>query len=188
MLLFSLLFGIVEFGLAFRDRLTVSNATQGAVRVGSALGDSADSDYQVLTSLEASLGTLPNSGIGVINYVDIFLADGNGDPAGSCATGDRCNRYHWNPGATPSCDWSPCPAPDGSGGITGSYGGSWDPSSRDTQLPDLDVMGVQLAFGHNWVTGGLIPLPDATCSDGSFGTDCWKDTAIMRLEPQQFDS
>ena len=33
-LLFMLVFGIVEFGLAFRDRLTVGNASQSAARVG----------------------------------------------------------------------------------------------------------------------------------------------------------
>jgi Flp pilus assembly protein TadG len=36
-LLLALLVGIVEFGLAFRDRLTITDSTQSAARVGSAL-------------------------------------------------------------------------------------------------------------------------------------------------------
>lgn len=184
-LLFTLLFGIIEFGLAFRDRLTISNATQTAGRVGSALGDADRSDYEVLKSLEQSLNTLPNSGLGIVNYVDIFSAAADGSKLSSCP-GAKCNRYYWQPGATATCDWSPCPEPDATGNVPGGWGGSWLPSGRDVELPGLEVMGVELAFAHNWVTNGLVPLPDVSCTDGTFGTNCWKDTALMRLEPQQF--
>ena len=180
-LLFTLVFGIVEFGLAFRDRLTVSNATQGAVRVGSALGSSDDSDFEVLLSLEQSLSTLPNSGIGVVRFVDIFEADALGDPTSGCP-GAGCNRYAYTPGAV-DCDWTPCPDPSGA---SPAYGGSWLPSGRDDALPGLDVMGVQLTFAHTWVTGGIVPLPNVDC-DGSPGSRCWADLAIMRIEPQVFE-
>jgi len=178
-LLFMLVFGIVEFGLAFRDRLTVSNATQGAVRVGSALASSDESDFEVLRALEQSLSTLPNSGLGIVRHVDIYLANGSGNPSSGCP-GSGCNRYAYQPGATPTCDWNPCPDPSAP-----SYGGSWLPDGRDDELPDLDVMGVRLTFAHDWITGGLVPLPNVRC-DGSAGANCWADTAIMRVEPQVF--
>ena len=181
-LLFTLVFGIVEFGLAFRDRLTVSNATQGAVRVGSALGSSDDSDFEVLLSLEQSLSTLPNSGLDVIRFVDIFEADAFGDPTSGCP-GAGCNRYAYTPVPGPPCDWTPCPDP--SLGVP-AYGGAWVPSGRDDALPGLDVMGVQLTFSHTWVTGGIVPLPNVDC-DGSPGSRCWADLAIMRIEPQVFE-
>lgn len=189
-LLFTLLFGIVEFGLAFRDRLTVANATQTAARVGSALGADDRADYEMLKSLEQSLSTLPNSGIDVVKYVDIFEADANGDPKTSCPGGD-CNRYFYTPTPDPAiCDWSPCPEPDASGFVSdGDLGGGWaaDEADRDVVLPDLDVMGLRVTFAHEWVTGGLVPLPNVSC-DGTPGSACWADTAIMRLEPQRFGS
>jgi hypothetical protein len=180
-LLFTLIFGIVEFGLAFRDRLTVSNATQGAVRVGSALGSSAESDFQVLKSLEQSLSTLPNSGLGIVRFVDIYRADAAGNPASNCP-GAECNRYRYAPGGAPACDWVPCPDPSRGA----AYGGGWRPDDRDDALPDLDVMGLTVTFAHQWVTGGIVPLPDVSC-DARPGSRCWHDTAIMRIEPQIFE-
>lgn len=186
-LLFTLLFGIVEFGLAFRDRLTISSATQGAARVGSALGDDDRTDFEILKSLEQSLSTLPNSGIGVVRYVDIYEADANGDPKTTCP-GGNCNRYNYDPGNVP-CGWTPCPSVDASGTFNGTLGGGWalDEVDRDVVLPNLDVMGVKVTFAHKWVTGGLVPLPNVDC-DGTPGSGCWADVAIMRLEPQRFGS
>jgi len=181
-LLFSLLFGIVEFGLAFRDRLTVADASQSAVRIGASLGDADDSDFEVLRSLEESLGRLPNSGIGVVKFVDIFKARDDGSPSSGCP-GASCNRYVYVPDPLGTCDWVPCPDP-GLGPPV--YGGSWSPGDRDIALPGLEVMGVRISYAHDWVTGRLIPLPNVDC-DGSPGAGCWADTAIMRLEPQQFE-
>lgn len=178
-LLFTMLFGIVEFGLAFRDRLTVSNATQGAARVGSALGDSTDSDYEVLLSLEQSLSTLPNSGLGIVKYVDVYRAKADGTPASGCP-GANCNRYNFAPLVAPPCLWNPCPDPG-----AGYSGWPWDPSTRDVELPGLDVLGVRVTFAHDWITGGIVPLPNVAC-DGTPGAGCWADTAVMRLEPQTF--
>jgi hypothetical protein len=182
-LLLTLLFGIVEFGLAFRDRLTITNSTQSAARVGSALGNDDQADFEILKSLEQSLGTLPNSGIGIVRYVDVYHADVNGQPLNTCNGGgsNKCNRYLYHPGFTPTCDWNPCPDAD-----DGYTGWGWAPSARDVALPGLDVLGVRITFAHEWVTGGLVPLPNVDC-DGSPGAGCWADTAIMRIEPQVFE-
>ena len=74
-LLVLLVFGILEFGLAFRDRLTVSNATQSAGRVAAALGNSDEADYAVLQAVEQSLGILPGAGGGIIKHVPVCAAE-----------------------------------------------------------------------------------------------------------------
>lgn len=180
-LMFMLLFGIIEFGLAFRDRLTVTNAVQGSARVVSALGDDPISDYEMLLSLEQSLGVLPGQAVGIIKYVDVYLADSNGNPVGSCAAGggSLCNRYTWAPSGG-ICDWVPCP--DAANGYS-SW--TWSPVGRDVELPGLDVIAVRVTYAHQWVTGGIVPLPNVDC-DGTPGAGCWADTAVMRLEPQVF--
>ena len=179
-LIFMILFGIIEFGLAVRDRLTIANATQTSARVVSALGSDESSDFETLKSLEQSLATLPNSGIGIVRHVDIYLANGSGEPSGSCGpSGALCNRYSWDPNPV-GCDWNPCPDPD-----AGYSGWTWDPASRDVALPGLDVVGVRVTFAHQWMTGGLVPLPNVDCT-APFD-NCWADTAILRLEPQVFE-
>ena len=79
-LLVLLVFGIVEFRIAFRDRLTVSNATQSAGRVAAALGNTEDADYAVLQAIEQSLGILPGSGGGIIKHVQIWKSNTSGQP------------------------------------------------------------------------------------------------------------
>ena len=132
----------------------------------------------MLLSLEQSLQTLPNSGLGIVRFVDIYLADSSGGVSGGCP-GVTCNHYDYTPGAL-GCDWTPCPDP-----ALGYGGWPWAPTSRDDALPDLDVMGVRLTFAHDWITGGIVPLPNVSCT-APF-TNCWVDTAVMRLEPQVFE-
>lgn len=183
-LLFTLLFGIVEFGLAFRDRLTMANASQSAARVLAALGDNKDADLAALDALASTLQTLPNSGVDVVKYVDVFEADGNGDPVGACndGGGTLCNRFFYDPVTDPTCPWDPCPDPD-----AGWLGGDWALGDRDVQLPGLDVVAVVVHFSHEWVTGAIVPLPDVSCDPVAVpGSICWQDTAILRLEPQVF--
>ena len=186
-LLVLLVFGIVEFGLAFRDRLTVSNASQSAGRVAAALGNSDDADYAVLQAVEQSLGILPGSGGSIIKHVQIWRSNTSGQPVTSCATagsgGSNCNWYIYDPSST--CGWSPCPDPDATGGP--SYGGGFTPDIRDVTLDSdgLDVVGVTVLFSHDWVTG-VLPISDVVCTPT--GTNCWSDSALFRLEPLNFGS
>jgi len=171
-LLFTLMFGIIEFGFVFRDRLTIANATQSAARVGAAMGSDPQADISILRSLEQSLGTLPNSGIGIVRYVDVFKAKADGTPDGGCP-GANCTRYIYFPGFTATCDWSPCPE--------NPLIVNWQ--GRDDALPDLDVLGLNLGFAHNWLTD-FLPLGDVTCVTP--GVNCWTERALMRIEPQVF--
>jgi len=181
-MLLVLLFGIIELGLAFKDRLTIGNATQSAARVGTAMGQQPDSDLRILQSFEQSLAALPGSGVGIVKFVDVFKADANGNPVGGCP-GGSCNRYYYTyvDGTGPLCDWTPCPDPSAGWG-----GGNWPPTSRSIAVGSLDVMGIRMVYGHTWITGGFLPLPDVQCNNGSPPTNCWTDTALLRMEPQQF--
>jgi hypothetical protein len=189
-LLILLVFGILEFGLAFQDRLTVSNGTQSAGRVAAALGNNEDADIATLQAVEQSLGILPNAGGNVIKHVQIWKSNGSGailgGGCGSAGSGTaNCNWYVYTPTVDPNvCDWTPCPDPSKPGW---SYGGGFIPANRDVTLDDdgLDVVGVTVLFSHNWLTG-VLPIGDVVCT--STGTNCWADTALFRLEPQNFGS
>lgn len=60
-LLLTLVFEIIEFGLAFRDRLTISNVGQAAARVGTAVGNGDEADQVMLNALEQTLANLPSA-------------------------------------------------------------------------------------------------------------------------------
>ncbi|MFV2000320.1 MAG: TadE/TadG family type IV pilus assembly protein [Acidimicrobiia bacterium] len=186
-ILILLVIGIMEFGLAFRDRLTVSNGTQSAGRVAAALGNSDDSDMAVLQAVEQSLGILPGSGGGIIKHVQIWKSNGAGAPVTACGAvgsgGSNCNWYEYDPSLP--CNWNPCPDPNN--GSPPVYGGGFTPAGRDVTLDSggLDTVGITVLFAHNWITG-IMPLADVTCA--SNGSNCWTDTALFRLEPQNFGS
>lgn len=59
---FMLLFGNVEMGLAFHNRIIVNDAVQNAGSLGSALGNDVDVDIEILDRLAADLGQLSNDG------------------------------------------------------------------------------------------------------------------------------
>ena len=56
-----LIFGILEFGLTFRDYLTVANASRDGARAASAYGDDQYADYNVIQVVrQSSKGFRPN--------------------------------------------------------------------------------------------------------------------------------
>ncbi len=179
-----LLFGIIEFGLAFRTQLTVSNAVQQAGRVAATLGNDLDMDYETLASMQQGLNNLPG---GTIKWVHIYNADTSGNPMSACSPGgtSNCNVYQYQKDyiTSPQCDWNPCPAEANSY----DYGGGWLPGDRNVALdpnpPGLDDVGVRIYYAHNWLTGGLIPVADASCTSSTLN-DCWMMEAVFRLEPK----
>ena len=178
-ILLVLLFGIIEWGMAFNHRLTVGNATQTAARVGTAIGNKDEADMRILEAIAQGVFRLPANGTDIIKQVEIYRADGFGEPI----TGDN-NVYVYNLVGTPTdaqCDWLPCPDPD----TTFNFAGlQWPPENRNVEVGSLDVMGVRVTFAHDWVTGGLVPLPDVDCTN--IPNNCWIDTAVLRLEPLKF--
>ena len=165
-LLFVALFAVVEFGLAFKDWLSVSHASREGARAGATYGSAPEADILILRDVER---TLAPAGIGAGTQVRIYDAA----PIGlgtlyTYAPGTGCG------GAAPlvgCCDWTPCPEP-GRPSYTIPF---WNPATRDDSAPCTDHIGVEVRFTHIWVTNYFVPSSDFTTA-----TD-------FQIEPQVFD-
>ena len=167
-LLFVLIFGIVEMGLAFRDRLTVSSAVSAAARIGSVVGTEPEADFATLQAITAGL----NGQIDPGNILEVYIY--RSDEKGSFIS-SAANRYVHNPGDA-TCPWSPCPLP---GAAFEGYGSpeNWVPADRNTTLPSPDILGVRVVFQHEWVTT-ILPFMSSPAK--------WTDDARVRLEPNLY--
>ena len=92
-LLLMLVFGIIEFGFAFKDTLTLANGSRSGARVASAAGTDPSADWFVLQAVKGATGSLAN-----VNEIVVFKATGpNGVVPASCASGTpsggSCNVY-----------------------------------------------------------------------------------------------
>lgn len=90
--------GVLEFGLGWRDNLSVSNAGRAGVRTVSSAGDDRLADYDALQSLKGGLSGIPNARIDYVVIYESTTADGK--PSATCAggtssttSGERCNVY-----------------------------------------------------------------------------------------------
>jgi Flp pilus assembly protein TadG len=81
-----LIFGAFEYGLFFKDYLTVSNTTRTGARVASAAGSSADADYQILQAVKAAANALPG-GSNAIQQISIYKSTSvGGAPTSATST------------------------------------------------------------------------------------------------------
>ena len=160
-----LLFGIIEFGLAFKDALTVSSATRAGARTATAL--SKQLNYQTSTGQAVSgvlRNIIPSQQIQVLT---IYKADPTtGDPInGSFETCTTCYIYTWNPAFVNT---------DGSlGGWVQSGGTGWAATAQNAcgDTAHTDYIGIYVRVRHPYITklfGNSITL---------------KDHSVMRLEP-----
>ncbi len=168
--LFLLIFGALEFGLVFKERLTIASAAASAGRTGGSMGDREAADMRILEALEAGLYDQVDASI--IVKVEIFKAD----PVTGAKDLSAINSYDYLP-ALP-CKWDPCPDPDN--GSPPDYGsGTWIPAVRDTTLDPggggLDVLGVEVTYDHDPVTNLF-----------SFLDRNFAERALVRLEPDTF--
>ncbi len=158
-LLIMLGIGLSEVGFLVVDYLTVSNSAREGARTGGAAANfdqgGIDADDLILAAVEESACNLT---FGDLEEVRIFKADANGDPIiGSI------NVY--SPTAPPACD-SPVT------NLGCDNGCPWTAASRDRVPPTFDVLGVEVTFSHEDITG-LFPFP----------TINWTETAVMQIEP-----
>jgi len=168
-LLFLSLFAIVEFGLAFKDWLSVSHAAREGARAGATYGDDPRADIQILRDIEQ---TLNPAGISDGMSARIYEAAPLGESTTySYAPGTGCSSTVI-PALPGCCDWSPCPEPFRTNYVTPV----WDPSDRDVEAPTTDRIGVEVDFTHQWLTSYFTPSTDFTSS-----TD-------FQVEPQVFGS
>jgi hypothetical protein len=163
-----LIFGAFEYGMFFKDYLTVSNTTRTGARVGSAAGSGADADYQILQAVKAAATALPG-GSNSIQQISIYKSTSSGGgPTATCQTGssatDKCNTY------TPSVFSQPA-SKFGCG--AGSVDSVWCPTTReDSQAIGPDYIGVWVKTTHGFVTK-------------LFGTSkTITDNVVMRIEPK----
>jgi len=155
-LLMILAIGAFEWGMAFRDWLSVSSATREGARVAASAGQVLDADCAIL---EATAGSLLSIDEAQIQFVDIFEAGTTGAPIGPL------QRYRPkspdDPEASLVCtNWFP---------ISSAY----PPSARDNIGAERDWVGVRLEFTHSWKTGLFWWSGGVT----------WSDRTIILMEP-----
>jgi len=163
-----LIFGTMEFGLAFRSYLTLSNSTRDAARFAATLGKDADADFQVLNEAVANLSGFK---AGTIQKIIIFKATGPTSTTSSgalaaCRTGSvtgLCNTYVGGSismnSANYGCNYT---SPD-------RY---WCPAGRKVAVSDPpDYLGIYIEIRHTGLTG-VIGM-----------TRTFSDEFVVRLEP-----
>lgn len=163
-----LLFGMLEFGGAFRDYLTLSNAASTGARQAGIQGNSASADWNIIVAIKNASGAMPLS---QITRIAIYKASSPtaGLPA-NCDIGAvaNCNSYDAatvasvNGAAVQPASWGDCTGP------TGNY----CPTGRVVSASNPDYLGVWVQIVHPWITG-------------LFGKSItMTQTSIFRLEPQ----
>jgi hypothetical protein len=163
-----LIFGAFEYGMFFKDYLTVSNTTRAGARVGSAAGSDADADYQILQAVKAAATALPG-GANSIQQISIYRSTAAGGlPTATCQTAssaaDRCNVYASSALSQPASRFG-CGA--------GSLDFVWCPTIRqDSQAIGPDHIGVWVKMTHGFITKLFGPSRTIT------------DTVVMRIEPK----
>jgi Flp pilus assembly protein TadG len=170
--------GVLEFGLAFRDSMTVSNAIRAGARVGSNAGRERSADYTILKAIEAAMAEVPSSHI---LRVIVYKADtANSNVPNACLNvsgsggipgtgGVSCNVYQASDLSRPLSDFT---------GTTSCGSGApdryWCPTTRQaTQALGADYLGVYMEVRYTYVTK-IFPGSGVTIHD----------RAVMRLEPR----
>lgn len=176
-LLALVLCGIIEFGFAWRDDLTVASSARAGARVVSNLGDADYTDYETILSVQAGLGGLNGATVTGVMVFDASLNggepstqcfDAGGNPQSSAA--GNCNYYSEAMIASMA-------ATDFSTGVA-CGAGAWDRyycplTERSTnQAVLLSDVGVWIEVERPWLTG-MFPGDGLTMHD----------IAVMRLEP-----
>ena len=168
---FSLLFGILmmlalgafEYGMLFRDSLTVATASREAGRVAASTANYGNADCVIL---EAAAGALQSLNAGTIDEIHIFKSDENGSYPGSVSSFTR--RYSPLQSGDPSLV-----ACTGSDWNAEQLGMDWEPVDRVNTEGGADWIGVRISYDHTWLTNFL-------WWNGTVGLE---DDAIFRIEP-----
>lgn len=177
-----LVLGMLDFGLAFADKLTLGNATREGARIGAALvtgspmactGDPNGVD----TTIVASVQNILRSGgsdvdLSHIDAIRIFRADAGGNPVG----GD-INVWRYTPGAGPDADPGP-----GTETIDFSPASvAWPACGRDNNIDAPDSLGVSIDYQYRLQTPlGIILAFVGGRAEASMAI---ADQTVMALNP-----
>lgn len=164
-------FGIFEFGFAFRDYLAVANSTRDGARAASVAGSDADADYRTLRAIQRASSALPE---GALNYIVIYKASGpDAEPDASCLGTSQtgmCNVYYPSDFSRPADEFG-CAASSIAPLAPDRF---WCPTDRETSVgAGLDYVGVYIEIDHSYITG-------------LFGSGVtFDDTIVLKVEPQE---
>lgn len=184
-LFFLLVFGVIEFGLAYGDKLGVNNAVTAGTRTASAGGSDGFADYEILRSVVKGSNAITD---GSVEYIVVFRATGvDSVPTDGCKKGEpnpgvaptatppnytgACNVYFPSDFATPKSEFGCKPAP-----VT--LDRYWCPSARKTAQTAAsggppDFIGVYMKATHAYFTGFFGSAVTLT------------DQAIIQIEPRE---
>lgn len=144
--LFTLLFGLIEGGLLVRARNAIDNASDDAARRGAIAGDDLLADWMILQQIRTR-GAIEAASI---NFVVVYKADNSSQPPpAQCLTGvgvaDLCNVYS-------RADFEETSTAFGCSSV--GLDGNWCPIDRSTS-DDIEFLGVWIDATHEGVTGIL---------------------------------
>jgi hypothetical protein len=131
--LMMVILAIAEFGLGFKDWLSITHASREGVRIGATAGNDASADIAILDSIEKAMAAENMN-----DLVGVTVA--NPDNMSEKTT------YVWNGGSP--CHWSPCPDPAQPTYIQPA----WNPASRKISTP-TERIEVSIEYRHEWLTG-----------------------------------
>ncbi|HEY6628127.1 MAG TPA: TadE/TadG family type IV pilus assembly protein [Acidimicrobiia bacterium] len=167
---FSLIFGFLmmialgsyEYGMAFRDWLSVTVASREGGRVAASAANYGNADCVIL---EAATGALQGFQTGVVEKVHIYKSSATGTyPASNTLT------RIYRPSAPADLNLVVC---NGSSWVAINLGSNWTPAKRINATGTADWIGVRIEFRHNWQTNFL----------WWNGAVHWTDDAVFRMEP-----
>ena len=155
-LLFVIVFGIIEFGMYYKDAITVTGIARSAARTASAEPRQAS---QITDTVAAITSAVASASAGSVQELWIYDAGTNGFPVGKtdfAAGCTSCVKYTW-----------------GGSAFAQVTGFTWDPLTQNACPNDAlhGAVGVYIKASHRFITG-LFP-----------GTLSASDHAVMRLEP-----
>lgn len=168
-LLFLTILAVLEFGLAFKDWLSISHSSREGARAGATYGNDPTADIQILRDIET---TLAPTAIDAGMQVRVFQAPVGPSTMYTYTPGSDCSDLSPGMTLTGCCDWTPCPEPFRATYVTPV----WDPATRDIEAPITDRIGVEVRYAHQWFTGLF-----GTTTDFTTATD-------FQIEPQVFES
>lgn len=151
--------GVMEYGLAFKDWLSISNASREGARVAATFGDEPTADCEVLASISESFVA-----VRLDDLVDVQIFKAH--PTTGNQTG-LTNVYTYSGGDPTDCtNWS---------GDDSVY----PASSRNTIVgtTPLDIVGVRVRLDHRWITNFAM----------FSGTARFDEITISRVEPEAFE-
>lgn len=154
-ILLLILFGIIEWSLAFKDSLTVASATRAGARTASASPRSPTFAADTAAAMDRAVTALPKDSI---QELWIYRAAADGTPEGggggfgSCTV---CVKYRWDEPTTSFVQVSD----------------TWSPDTHRACAGEADAVGIYLEVEHEFLTGFFPPTMTLT------------DHTVMNFEP-----